>query len=329
MGKSLSLCMTESVNKIQPLKIIMVADSVLAQPVFETLLNGGWVNGLCVTRRKDSGAALRQLAKLAGVPVFEANRTDVADNLSKWLGELRPDALLAFNFPYLLPPEVLRVPRLGAFNIHTGKLPEYRGPQPVFWQMLNRETEGAATLHRMDEEFDRGAIIASQTIPISSEDTHGSHCIQLAFAAIKTVEVLLGGLLQFGADIPASPQDENRAVFYNRPTAKDLTVNWEEQSGERIRALVKACNPWNQGAFTAIRNINLRLTDVTLLTDGGDVAQLPGTILTADAAYGVTVNCRDNSALLLDVISMNEGIFPGRILASFGVRAGERFATTI
>ena len=316
----------ENIDKIQPLRTVVFADSILAQPVFETLLHGGWIAGLCTSRRKYMAANVQHLAKLAGVSVFEADRADLTVNVGNWLRELQPDVLLTTSFPYRLPPEILRVPRLGAFNIHGGKLPEYRGPQPVFWEILNRETEGAVTLHRMDEEFDHGAVIAAQTIPISPADTYGLHSVRLAFAAIKLVEILFAALIQYGNDIPDLPQDENRAMFYNRPAAKDLIIKWEEQSGKQIRALVKACNPWNQGAFTAIRGINLRLTDVTFIADGGNIKP-PGTILTADATREVTVNCLDGSALQLDVISMDEGILPGRVLATYGFQAGERFAT--
>lgn len=197
----------------------------------------------------------------------------------------------------------------------------------MFWQILNRETEGAVTIHRMDEEFDHGAIVAGQTVAISPEDTYGLHSVRLAFAAVNAVQTLFGGLIQYGTNIPVMPQDENRASFYGRPVIQDLIVRWDAQSGEQIRALVKACNPWNQGAFTSVRGINLRLTDVTLVLKGGDVTKMPGTILTADAAQGILVNCRGGAALQLDVISMDEGILPGRVLASYGIQAGECFTT--
>jgi methionyl-tRNA formyltransferase len=318
----------ESENQTYPLKTVVFADSILAQPVFETLVQGGWAAGLCTSRRKDSGANLRHLAQFANIPVLAANRAELHKNAGKWLRSLNPDVLLVFAFSYRLPPEILRVPRFGAFNIHGGKLPEYRGPQPVFWQILNCEKEGAVTIHRMDEEFDRGEIVVSQPVPISPEDTYGQHSARIAYAAVAAAEALFGGLVQYGDKISSLPQDESRANFHPRPTLKDLVINWDKQTGEQIRALVKACNPWNQGAFASIRDINLRLTDVTLSADG-DADQSPGVILSADTTHGISVNCRDGLALRLDVISMNEGIFPGRVLVSFGIQAGEKFETPI
>lgn len=314
-------------NNIQPFKTVVFADSYLAQPVFEVLLQGGWVVGLCTSRRKSMGANLRHLAQLADVPVFETNRADLANTLKSWLMKLEPDVLLTISFPYKLPLEILQISRIGAFNVHSGKLPEYRGAQPSFWEIFNCEKEGAMTVHKMDEEYDRGAVIASQPVPIAPEDTYGLHSVRLAFSAVNIVEFLFGAIIRYGADIPSLEQDESKAVFYERPTSDDLIINWEEYSGEKIRALIKACNPWNQGAFTSIKGINIRLTDVTLISNAGNDRQPPGTILTANAANGIQVNCKDGSALQLDVVTMDEGILPGRALINFGMQAGDKFDT--
>ena len=321
--------MTESGNRGPRLRTVVFADSVLAQPTVEALMHGSWLVGLCTSRRPASGANLRHLARLANIPIYEANRDSLADGLHAWLRELRPDVLLTFTFPYRLPLEVLRVPRLGGFNVHGGKLPEYRGPQPVFWQILNREAEGAVTVHRMDEDLDHGAIVASQSVPIAPDDTYGLHVGRLTVAAVRVIEILFGGLIQYDVNLPTLPQDESRAGFRRRPVLEDLVIRWDEQSGDQIRGLIKAGNPWNQGAFASVRGINLRLTDVTLKEGVGSTATPPGTILTADATHGIVVNCRDGSALQLDVVSMEEGILPGRILAMFGIQAGERFVTPI
>ena len=316
--------MTDASDNFPRLRTVVLADSVLAQPAFEILLQGGWVIGLVTTNRPLRGDNLRHLAQLANIPILQTSRTEIATELLPWLLDLQPDVLLTFTFPYRLPLEIVALPRLGAFNVHGGKLPEYRGPQPVFWQLRNGESEGAVTVHRMDEEFDRGAIVVSHTIPLAPEDTYGLHSARLAFTAVKVIEALFGGLIHYGTNLPTMPQDEARANFQPRPTPEDLWIRWDEQTGTQIQSLIKACNPWNQGAFTSIRGINLRLTDVTLLPEQGNTALLPGTILTA--AEQVIVNCRDGAALQIEIVSMDEGILPGKTLALFGIQAGEQFA---
>src|SRR5215510_15223848 len=170
--------MNQAIDSTGRLRTAVFAEGVLAQPTVQALFQGGWLAGLCTSRQSSSGANLRHLARLAGIPIHEASRDDLtaaAGSTVTWLRALRPDVLLSFAFPYRLPLEILRVPRLGGFNVHGGKLPEYRGPQPVFWQIVNREREGAVTVHRMDEEFDRGGVVASQSVPIAPDETYGLH----------------------------------------------------------------------------------------------------------------------------------------------------------
>ena len=324
--------MTRTDSGTSRLRTVVFADGALAQPTVLALLEGGWLAGLCTSRQSSSGAGLRHLARLAGIPILEVSRDSLgggADSAVGWLRALRPDVLLSFAFPYRVPSEVLSIPRLGGFNVHGGKLPEYRGPQPVFWEIVNREIEGAATVHCMDEQFDHGPIVASQRVPIGPDDTHGLHLVRLSFAAVQVVEALFHALVQYGGDLPAIPQDERRAGFHRRPSFEDLVIRWEDQPAERIRGIVKAGNPWNGGAFASIRGINLRITDVTLREGGGTTSAQPGTILTTDADHGVVVNCRDGAALRLDVVSMEEGILPGGMLATFGIQAGERFGAPV
>src|SRR5262249_58281079 len=161
LGQPVPLRMNQTVDRTGLLRTAVFADGVLAQPTVQALFQGGWLAGLCTSRQSSSGANLRHLARLAGIPLHEASRDDLTaggGSTVTWLRALRPDVLLSFAFPYRLPPEILDVPRLGGFNVHGGKLPEYRGPQPVFWEILNREPEGAVTVHRLDEQFDHGAI---------------------------------------------------------------------------------------------------------------------------------------------------------------------------
>jgi methionyl-tRNA formyltransferase len=307
------------------LRTVLFAEGIVAQPTFEALLGAGWVAGLCTARGSNTGAPLRHLARQAGVPIHEVTRNALANDAESWLAARQPDLLLSIAFPYRLPTTLLARPRFGAFNVHGGRLPQYRGPQPVFWQIANRETAGAVTIHRMDAEFDRGPIVVSQPVPIAPDDTHGLHTVRLAFAAIGAVQTLCAGLLQFGLDLPAQIQDESVAGFQRRPSYDDLVIRWDQQSGTQIRALVKASNPWNQGAFASLNGIDVRLADVTLIEEGGQVGAAPGQILATVQPGGMLVHCCDGSALRVDVVSMQEGLLTGAALAALGVRPGERF----
>jgi len=67
-------------------------------------------------------------------------------------------------------PELLALPRLGCVNTHPSLLPRYRGPNPLFWQFMNGETQGGLTMHRMDVDFDTGPILVQRAIEIAPDD---------------------------------------------------------------------------------------------------------------------------------------------------------------
>lgn len=72
------------------------------------------------------------------------------------------DLAIVYGFSWKLPPAVLRMPRFGVLNIHSSLLPKYRGPAPVIWAIRNGDPEIGFTIHRMDENFDTGPILAQK-----------------------------------------------------------------------------------------------------------------------------------------------------------------------
>ncbi|MBL0169333.1 MAG: hypothetical protein IPP90_01215 [Gemmatimonadaceae bacterium] len=59
---------------------------------------------------------------------------------------------------YILKPDLFSIPRLGAVNLHCGKLPEFRGSPPAFWELMNGENEVGVSVHKVTERLDDGPI---------------------------------------------------------------------------------------------------------------------------------------------------------------------------
>ena len=76
---------------------------------------------------------------------------------------LKPDIILVNCYTYRLVPEILSIPPLGCINIHPGKLPEYRGKDPIN-ATLDDGNRLWVTLHYMDEGYDTGDIIAEKPL---------------------------------------------------------------------------------------------------------------------------------------------------------------------
>ena len=67
---------------------------------------------------------------------------------------------------YILKAEVFELPRLGSVNLHSGKVPEYRGSAPAFWELYNGETEVGITIHQVETELDAGPIFKQTIVPL-------------------------------------------------------------------------------------------------------------------------------------------------------------------
>lgn len=82
------------------------------------------------------------------------------------------DLLICYGFSWRLPRSVLGIPRYGMVNVQCSMLPQYRGPAPVLWAIRNGDPHLGVTVHRMNEEFDAGPVLAQQDgIPIPDDVT--------------------------------------------------------------------------------------------------------------------------------------------------------------
>jgi methionyl-tRNA formyltransferase len=86
------------------------------------------------------------------------------------LRSLNLDYILGVHFPYIVPGDVLGIPRIGVLNLHPALLPHNRGWHTPNWAILD-ETPIGATLHFMDSGVDTGDIVAQAELEIRPEDT--------------------------------------------------------------------------------------------------------------------------------------------------------------
>jgi methionyl-tRNA formyltransferase len=73
--------------------------------------------------------------------------------------------------------QILKAPFIEFFetacvNIHPAKLPDFRGPDPIFQFLLTAELTLGVTLHRIASEIDQGDIMLIDSIQRTADDTH-------------------------------------------------------------------------------------------------------------------------------------------------------------
>ena len=71
---------------------------------------------------------------------------------------LKNTFIISISAPFKLPLNKFSN-KLIFLNIHCGKLPEFAGMMPIFWQIYSNLKKITITLHYMNEEIDTGSII--------------------------------------------------------------------------------------------------------------------------------------------------------------------------
>lgn len=151
---------------------------------FQALLDhqtadGAWRIVLLVTDRGDAGALERAAA--AGVPsavvaTTARDSSDVAREMLDVLARHRVDVILLAGYLKLVPREVVVLYRGRMLNIHPALLPAFGG-KGMYGKRVHAAvidagaTESGATVHLVDEEYDRGTIIAQRRVPVLAGDT--------------------------------------------------------------------------------------------------------------------------------------------------------------
>ncbi len=137
---------------------------------------------------------------------------------------LEPDLIISGSFPYRIPQEIVATARYGAMNSHPAPLPYYRGPNPVRLVYEGFPTVGA-TLHRIVEEFDAGAILSQPTAPLPEWVTPETILEMLGSLIAQAIEE---GTARAIAGEPGTPQDESLATYAAPFTEEEHWLNWAE-----------------------------------------------------------------------------------------------------
>jgi methionyl-tRNA formyltransferase len=152
-----------------------------------------------------------------------------------------PDFLLSFQAGQILRRALISVPPHGAWNLHFGSLPRYRGVAPIAWALLNGERATGATLHRIDAGVDSGAILATADVPIERDDTGRSLYDKVTDAGVQLFREWWPRLR--GGAVETRRQESADVLYYNRHSIDfgRRELDWHndcERIANQARALI-------------------------------------------------------------------------------------------
>jgi peptidoglycan/xylan/chitin deacetylase (PgdA/CDA1 family) len=135
----------------------------------------------------------------------------------------------------ILKPATFSVPRLGCINLHKGKVPEYRGMPPGFWELYDGAQTAGVTVHFVDKGLDTGDILATRTIPIAQTETPDTLLEKLhvegSLALISAVSALRDGTAAPQAQPKFESKPRSKPSLKEEAQLQNRLPHWQRKGG--------------------------------------------------------------------------------------------------
>lgn len=206
------------------------------------LARAGFAPHVVVLGHTDAPGA-RRVRRELGKSAMLLGAPDLEDrDVQQALASAAPDVLLSWFYPRRIPEAVLALAARGAFGAHPSLLPRLRGPDPYFWALFHGETETGVTLHRLEREYDTGAIIEQVRVPIDARDNAWRLAKRLDGPGLRLM-IACAERLAAGEALEGAAQDAALASDAPAPSEEQLSIDWQRPVDEIVR-LVRAAAPY-------------------------------------------------------------------------------------
>ena len=188
------------------------------QTLFNTILDP-----LMAEREAPAGklANFSQLNQRLVRPWVTMNREVNSEAGLAWIEACKPDVIVSLRFGHRMKNPLLGIPKYGVINLHSGRLPDYRGVMATFRAMLADDTHIGTTLHYIDDdEIDTGKVLATTNLPIEPGRSYWWHVMQLYPEGVRKIAEVLQHMAA-GERPEGSPQPPQNQYF-SYPDDNDL-----------------------------------------------------------------------------------------------------------
>ncbi|MBC8309364.1 MAG: hypothetical protein H8E83_02480 [Planctomycetes bacterium] len=169
-----------------------------------------------VKLRRESIASLAQNYGIEDVPANSVNSQEYIQTAIS----LVPDVIVSVAAPEIFRDGILEVPRIKCINIHSGRLPVYRGMMPNFWQLLHGESHATITVHEMAKKLDAGGIIKTKEFPLKEHDSLDRVIVGTKQEGARLMMSVLCDIQSGKLD--ATPLDMSNASYFSFPKPMDV-----------------------------------------------------------------------------------------------------------
>ncbi len=157
---------------------------------------------------------LDSLLQRGNVRVVRVNDIHAESSLAL-MRDFGPDLALSLAAP-ILKSALFMIPRLGTINLHKGKLPEFRGMPPAFWELWSKQTSVECSVHRVNVKLDAGELLAESTVPCERFSTPRGLQVRLDEIGSELICHVAAQILSGQAPLLTQPVGEGKT--WRKPT---------------------------------------------------------------------------------------------------------------
>ena len=254
---------------------------------------------------------VKEFALDKGLNVYQPEK--VKNNLEfiDIIKDLEPDIICVVAYGKILPKEILEIPKYGCINVHASLLPKYRGAAPIQWAVLNGDKETGVTTMYMDEGMDTGDMILKETVSIGEDETTGELWNRLSKIGGNILVKTLRNIENGSAPREKQGNDFTMAPMLDKKMAK---IDWESQSADQIKNLVRGLNPI-MGAYAFLNEKKIKFWKVDIANNTEinveDLEKLKnGTVVLSHPKKGLFIKTKKGIIKVLEIQGENAKRMP-------------------
>jgi methionyl-tRNA formyltransferase len=194
----------------------------------------------------------------------------------KFINNKDVDVLISINYLFIIEQDLIKHPKILAFNIHGSLLPKYRGRTPHVWSIINNESTTGITAHLIEEGCDTGDILEQIIVPITNEDTGATILKKFEPLYLQLLSTIITDIKN--GNIKLKKQDNTKATYFGKRNPEDGRINWDWQK-ERIQNWVRAQAFPYPGAYTFYNGIKITIDKIGFSDIGFDFSIQNGSII--------------------------------------------------
>lgn len=185
------------------------------------------------------------------IPFIELNKfnQEMKQKVIQMILDYKPDIAISFDFGFIIPKDLLNLPKFGFVNTHFSLLPKHRGASAVQFAMLNDDKEYGITYHLIDASLDTGDIIYQSRYPLN-ESLKADEAYNFLFE--KSIIELPDTISKYlKGHLKPEPQDHSLATYtYSKTNPKHTFIFKEDavldpnKNERQLYREIKAFNPW-------------------------------------------------------------------------------------